>query len=51
MSDKNLELMRKLIEEKKKKSSNQAGDKRGPDNLGNSRPGIKKHKKGGVFDK
>ncbi|MDA8234289.1 MAG: hypothetical protein M0Z31_05655 [Clostridia bacterium] len=51
MSDKNQELMRKLIEEKKQKSSNQSGGKRGPDNLGNSRPGIKKHKKGGLFDK
>ncbi len=51
MDDKNIEMMKKIIEDKKQKSANQGHVKRGPNSLGSSNRGVKKHKKGGVFDK
>ncbi len=51
MTDKNVELMKQLIEDKKKKSDSQMGDKRAPGSIGSARKGIKKYKKGGLFDK
>ncbi|EHL06618.1 hypothetical protein HMPREF0322_02667 [Desulfitobacterium hafniense DP7] len=49
--DKNIELMKKLIEEKKKKSAQQGGPNKAAAKLGQARGGIKSHKKGGLFDK
>lgn len=51
MDDKTREAMLKIIADKKQKSANQSGIQRGPNNLGSTRGGIKKHKKGGLFDK
>ncbi|ABZ83010.1 hypothetical protein HM1_0391 [Heliomicrobium modesticaldum Ice1] len=49
----NVELMRKIIEEKRQKSANQGHTKKGKAEGGpvSARPGIKKYKKGGLFDK
>lgn len=49
--DKNVELMRKIIEEKKKKSAHQGGPIKASHKIGQAKGGIKKHKKGGLFDK
>ncbi|MZP28336.1 hypothetical protein GTO91_01190 [Heliobacterium undosum] len=48
-----VDLMRKIIEEKKQKSANQGHTKKGKAEGGpvSARPGIKKYKKGGLFDK
>lgn len=51
MDEKTREAMLKIIEEKKRKSASQSGVQRVAGNLGNPRGGIKKHKKGGLFDK
>lgn len=51
MSDKNIELMRKIIERKQKESSEQTSSKRANKVIGNSKKAFKKNKKGGVFDK
>lgn len=52
MTSKTLEIMKQLIEEKKKKSASQSSGKRGPANVGSAHPGKKHQKKtGGVFDK
>ena len=51
MTESNLEIMKKIIEAKKQKSAEQGGGKRAPKVLGESRKGIKKYKKGGLFDK
>ncbi len=51
MTDKNIEMMRKLIEAKKQKSAEQVGFVRHDQKVGEARKGIKKHKKGGLFDK
>ncbi len=53
MTSKTLEIMQKIIEEKKKKSASQSSMKRSPEILGHAQPGIKKKKpkKGGMFDK
>lgn len=51
MEDKTREAMLKIIEEKKLKSASQNRLKRSPGNLGTARGIIKKHKKGGLFDK
>jgi hypothetical protein len=51
MSEKNIEMMKKIIEAKKNKSSKQ-GSKLKPDkNIGGSRKAIKSNKNGGLFDK
>lgn len=47
--DKNLEIMRQIIEKKKEKSASQGSIKQGPgDRFGTSSPGNKKQKKGGL---
>ena len=51
MVDNNIEMMKKLIEAKKKKSSEQGGSIRHEKSIGEKRTGIKKYKKGGLFDK
>ena len=51
MSDKNIEFMKKLIEEKRKKSSKQGSSKRADKSIGNSKQGFRNSKKGGLFDK
>jgi hypothetical protein len=51
MSDKNIELMKKIIEEKQKESSKQGSNKRANKSIGSSKKAFKKNKKGGVFDK
>ena len=52
MSDKNIEMMKKLIEEKKKKGSSHVEDLRAERSIGNYRKGSRSSKKtGGLFDK
>lgn len=51
MEDKNRELMRKMIEAKNQKSAQQGLPVRHEKKLGGQRTGIKRHKKGGLFDK
>lgn len=51
MTDTNIEIMKKIIEAKKQKSSEQGSGKRAPKVVGSSRKGIKRFKKGGLFDK
>lgn len=51
MADKTIEMMKKIIEEKNKKSSEQVGTSRANKNIGEARSKIKKYKKGGLFDK
>ncbi|MCL4439279.1 MAG: hypothetical protein ACYC21_02345 [Eubacteriales bacterium] len=51
MENKNLEMMKKIIEAKKKKSAEQGGFTRHDKKLGESRTAVKKYKKGGLFDK
>lgn len=47
--DKNLEIMRQLIEKKKEKSASQGSVKRGPEDWNGTRSqGHKKQKKGGL---
>lgn len=50
MSDKNIEMMKKIIEAKKNKSSQQ-GTLRPEKNIGGSRKAVKSNKHGGLFDK
>ncbi|MGE4273549.1 MAG: hypothetical protein AB7E31_11850 [Desulfitobacterium sp.] len=49
--DKNIELMKKIIEDKKKKSAQQGGPNKATAKIGQTRGGIKSYKKGGLFDK
>ena len=49
--DKNIELMKKIIEEKKKKSAQQGSGMKPTQKIGQTRGGIKTYKKGGMFDK
>lgn len=54
MTDKNMEMMRKLIEAKKQKSAQQGGlggGQRYDKKLGGKGTAVKKYKKGGLFDK
>lgn len=51
MSNKNIEMMKKLIEEKKKKSSKQGTNLRPDKNMGSARKAIINNKNGGLFDK
>jgi len=51
MSEKNLDIFKKIIEEKKEKSAKQGVGKRAPSMLGNPRAASKKQRKGGLFDK
>lgn len=49
--NKNIELMKKIIEEKNKASANQGSKKRPSKSIGNSQKGFNNTKHGGVFDK
>lgn len=51
MVDKNMEMMKKIIEEKKKKSASQGGFSKATKTLGGKGKDIKQHRKGGLFDK
>ncbi|OLN26762.1 hypothetical protein [Desulfosporosinus metallidurans] len=51
MDDKTLEQMKKLVEEKKLKSSQQGGPLKPTQKIGERRKGIKRRKVGGMFDK
>ncbi|WP_156946334.1 hypothetical protein [Clostridium akagii] len=51
MSDKSIELMKKLIEEKKNKGLNKGGNNRPDKSIGNKQKGFNNTKQGGVFDK
>jgi len=50
MSDKNIEMMKKLIEEKKKKSSQQGSNLRPQKNIGGTSKAKINKKTGGLFD-
>ena len=51
MTNKNIEMMKKIIEDKKKKSAEQGVISRTSLNITDSRKPFKKNKKGGLFDK
>jgi hypothetical protein len=51
VSEKNIEMMRKIIEQKKKVSSQQGSIKRPDKNIGGSKKAIRNKKTGGLFDK
>lgn len=51
MTNKNLEMMNRLIQAKREKSAQQGGAIRHDQKMGEKRGGVKKHKKGGLFDK
>lgn len=51
MSEKNIEMMKKIIEEKKKKSSEQGSIPKANMMIGQTRKAIKRNKKSGLFDK
>lgn len=51
MEDKNIEMMKKLIEEKKKKGSKRKPIPRPNSRIGEVRKAIKTGKTGGLFDK
>lgn len=51
MTTKSMEMMKKIIEEKKKKSAEQGQISRPSLNIGSSRKAFKKNKRGGLFDK
>lgn len=51
MSDKNIEMMKKLIEEKKQKGSQTVNGLRPDKNIGGTRKAKRTNKSGGVFDK
>lgn len=51
MSDKNIEIMKKIIQEKNEKCSQQGAILRPKKSIGGSRKAKKNIKQGGVFDK
>jgi hypothetical protein len=51
MSEKNIEMMKKLIEAKKQKGAEQGSNLRPDKSIGTSRGGVKNKKQGGQFDK
>lgn len=51
MLQKNIEMMKKIIEEKKKKSASKNSTARPTKVMGQSRKAIKSHNGGGLFDK
>lgn len=51
MDDKALEQMKKILAEKKLKSSQQGGPIKATQKMGETRKGIKRRKAGGMFDK
>jgi len=50
MSNKNIEMMKKIIEEKKKKSAQQGSGLRPQKNIGNAQKAVRNTKQGGLFD-
>lgn len=51
MSEKNIELMKKILEEKNKKSSQHCSLGRPSKSIGKSQKAFRNTKKGGFFDK
>ena len=51
MTDKGIEIMKKIIEDRKKKSSEQGSIPRSDKKIGGSRKAHKNNKSGGLFDK
>jgi len=51
MSDKNIEMMKKLIQAKKEKCNEKGSYLRADKNIGKTTKGINNKKTGGVFDK
>ncbi|WP_407307001.1 hypothetical protein [Desulfosporosinus sp. SB140] len=51
MNEKSLEAMKKVVAEKKLKSSQQGGPIKATQKIGEKRKGIKRRKVGGMFDK
>jgi len=51
MSDKNIEMMKKIIEEKKNKGATNGGSLRPESTIGHHRKAIRNKKQGGVTDK
>jgi len=51
MDEKTLEAMKRVVEEKKLKSSQQGGPSKATQKIGEKRKGIKRRKVGGMFDK
>ena len=51
MSDKNIEMMKKLIEAKKSKGNEKGSYLRANKNMGKATKGINNKKTGGLFDK
>lgn len=51
MDDQMLEAMKRIVEEKKLKSSQQGGPNKAMQKIGEKRKGIKRRKAGGMFDK
>lgn len=51
MSDKNIEMMKKIIEAKKKKSAEQKGNGRPAKSMGGAKKASINKKTGGLFDK
>ena len=50
MSEKSIELMKKLIEEKKKKNLQKGNNLRPDKNIGNGQKAFRNKKTGGLFD-
>lgn len=50
MSNKNMEMMKKIIDEKKKKGSQKGNTLRPQKKIGNSKKAIRNNKTGGLFD-
>lgn len=49
--NKNMEMMKKIIEEKKKKSANSKNTSKAQKSIGSSSKGVKVGNGGGLFDK
>lgn len=49
--DKKIEMMKQLIEEKKKRGNNLKNNKRAEKSIGRAAKGIRKSNGGGLFDK
>ena len=50
MSNKNVEMMKKIIEEKKRKSAQQGSALRPEKNMGSAKKAVRNTKQGGLFD-
>ncbi|SFB13243.1 hypothetical protein [Clostridium frigidicarnis] len=49
--NKNIEMMKKLIEEKKQKGSNSKNNRKAEKTIGSAAKAVRNKKTGGVFDK